>query len=336
MLDILHDSPLAVTPFILMAAFMLDLAIGDPHWLPHPVRAIGKAIGQTETLLRRYLKTSSAERLGGILLVILITAPTFTATYLITGGLIRPINNITAFFGVMVCIYLTSTTLATRELVKSAENVINSLKANNIEAARHDLSMIVGRDTQDLSEKSVLRATTETLAENLSDGVIAPLFYLIIGGLPLAMTYKAINTLDSMVGYKNSKYRYFGWAAARLDDLANYIPARITGLLIVITSFFISRSALTLKSSAAIMLRDGRKHSSPNSGIPEAAIAGALQIRLGGPSSYRGLLVEKPYIGDESKTDYLAASENAINIVKITACTGMVITVFILSLKAGL
>lgn len=336
MLDILDASPLAITPFILMAAFLLDLAIGDPHWLPHPVRLIGKAISQIETLLRRYVKTPLAEGFGGILLVIVITALTFIATYLITGSFIQPLNNITVFLGVIVYVYLTSTTLATRGLVKSAELVINSVKANNLDAARHDLSMIVGRDTQGLSEKGVLRATTETLAENLSDGVIAPLFYLLIGGLPLALTYKAINTLDSMVGYKNSKYRYFGWAAARLDDIVNYIPARITGLLIVVTSFFISRSASTLKSSAAIMLRDGRKHASPNSGIPEAAIAGALQIRLGGPSAYGGLLVEKPYIGDESKTDYLAASENAINIVKITACTGMVITVFILSLKAGL
>ena len=164
--------------------------------------------------------------------------------------------------------------------------------------------MIVGRDTQHLSEEGVLRATVETVAENLSDGIIAPLFYLAVGGLPFAMTYKAVNTLDSMVGYKNDRYLLFGRASARLDDIANFIPARITGLLVVIAVFLLTlagkagRPAINARRALTVMLRDGRKHSSPNSGFPEAAVAGGLGVILGGPSTYGGIVIEKPYIGE--------------------------------------
>ena len=185
--------------------------------------------------------------------------------------------------------------------------------------------MIVGRDTQNLDEKGVLRAVIETVSENLSDGVIAPLFYLAIGGLPLAIAYKAINTLDSMVGYKNEKYLSFGWAAAKLDDAANFIPARVTGLLVVLASYcyYLLRkpgSALSVaRASFQVMKRDGRNHTSPNSGIPEAAMAGALGVRLGGPSTYGGVLVQKPFIGDAVSEDYRTASEQAVAIVVLAA-----------------
>jgi adenosylcobinamide-phosphate synthase len=166
----------------------------------------------------------------------------------------------------------------------------------------------------------------ETVSENLSDGVIAPLFYLAIGGLPLAIAYKAINTLDSMVGYKNEKYLSFGWAAARLDDVANFIPARLTGILIVLASFcyFLVRSPggafSTARDSFRVMRRDGRNHTSPNSGIPEAAMAGCLGVRLGGPSTYGGVLVQKPFIGDDRTGDYGIASERSIGIVLLASC----------------
>ncbi|MCL4456960.1 MAG: adenosylcobinamide-phosphate synthase CbiB, partial [Nitrospirae bacterium] len=205
-----------------------------------------------------------------------------------------------------------------------------SAKNKDIESARSNLGMIVGRDTQNLSEKGILKATIETSSENLSDGIIAPLFYLAIGGLPLALTYKAINTLDSMVGYKNDRYKNFGWAAARLDDIANYIPARITGALIAVSSSAVFRSPFTVRDSLKTMLRDGRKHTSPNAGIPEAAMAGALGVRLGGPSSYGGIIIQKPYIGTETDVDYLAASEKTIKVIMFSSVAAVAISAFVL------
>jgi adenosylcobinamide-phosphate synthase len=207
----------------------------------------------------------------------------------------------------------------------------------NLKGARIRLSHLVGRDTDTLEEKGLLKATIESLAENASDGIIAPLFYFAIGGLPLAITYKAINTMDSMVGYKNDKYKNFGWAAAKLDDIANYIPARITGMLISISAAIVSPSLFTC--SLKTMFRDGRKHPSPNSGMPEAAMAGALGVRLGGPSSYRGLVVEKPYIGEEiqdRKNLYLEASKKAITITKITALLGLSIAIVISHVRTAI
>lgn len=333
MIDFINTSPLSLLPSVLIAALLLDIAIGDPRWLPHPVRLIGRMISFVEFPLRRSLKIPLEERLGGVLLVILITVPTFLITYGIYRFAVWLSYNVLAVLGLALIVYLTSTTIAVRELISSARLVIESVKERSLDKARGSLSMIVGRDTENLSEKDILKATMETLAENLSDGVIAPVFYLVLGGLPLAMTYKAINTLDSMVGYRNDKYRYFGWAAARLDDMANYIPARITGLLIVISSVFIYRSVLTVNSSLVTMLRDGRKHLSPNSGIPEAAIAGALDVRLGGPSTYGGVIVEKPFIGSGGCDDYLTASESAIGIAKVTAILGIGLAVALLFVR---
>lgn len=336
MIDFINTSPLNLLPSVLIAALLLDIAIGDPRWLPHPVRLIGRMISFVEFQLRRYLKRPLEERLGGILLVILITVPTFLITYGIYTFAVWLSYNVLAVLGLSLIVYLTSTTIAVRELISSARLVIESVKERSIDKARGNLSMIVGRDTENLSEKDILKATMETLAENLSDGVIAPVFYLVLGGLPLAMTYKAINTLDSMVGYRNNKYGYFGWAAARIDDMANYIPARITGLLIVISSFFVYRSVLIVNSSLVTMFRDGRKHLSPNSGIPEAAIAGALDVRLGGPSTYGGVIVERPFIGRGRCDDYLTASESAIGIAKVTATLGIGLAVALLFVRSML
>jgi adenosylcobinamide-phosphate synthase len=237
-------------------------------------------------------------------------------------------------------VYLTSTTIAARELIGSAKTVIDSVREKDINAAKKNLGMIVGRDTHDLSEKAILKASMETVAENLSDGVVAPLFYLALGGLPLAMAYKAINTLDSMVGYRNERYLNFGRAAARLDDIVNFIPARITGFLIVISSLIISRSLFTLHFSLKTLLRDGRNHLSPNSGVPEAAMAGALGIRMGGPSTYGGMVVEKPYIGDartaDSTEDYLVASGRALAIARVTSALGVLSAAVMLSARMSL
>ncbi|MBI5212103.1 MAG: cobalamin biosynthesis protein CobD [Nitrospirae bacterium] len=265
-------------------------------------------------------------------LTAIITCSVFVSALLLSSALLPSVfrlSSLSLLTGILF-IYLTSTTIAIRELINSARIVIREVKNKNIENARNNLSMIVGRDTQNLSEEGVLKATIETLSENLSDGVIAPLFYLALGGLPFAMAYKAINTLDSMVGYKNDRYKNFGWAAARLDDIANYIPARITGMLIAFSSAVAFRSPFIVHSSLKTMFRDGRKHTSPNAGIPEAAMSGALGVRLGGPSAYCGIIVQKPYIGTETEVDYLAASEKTIKVVMFSSVAGIAISAVVL------
>lgn len=334
-----------LSPLILILAFLLDAAIGDPGWLPHPVRIIGSFIAKTETLLRkteeRNQKSEKKDRFKGIILVIIIILPTFLITLFIVHILSNysESSNLLLITSYFLLVYLTSTTIALRGLINSAGIVIESVKNSDIESAKNNLRMIVGRDTENLSEKGILKATIETLSENLSDGIIAPLFYLSIGGLPLAMVYKAINTLDSMVGYINDKYKDFGWAAARLDDMANYIPARITGLLIIISTFILTLfknarcSLFGARCSFKTMISDGRKHLSPNAGIPEAAIAGALGVKLGGPATYNGIEIQKPYIGIEKTENYLAASEKAIDIIKVSSLIGMGITAAILYIR---
>lgn len=340
MTDIFQISPLSVNPYIFILALLLDAAIGDPRWLPHPVRITGRAICIVEAHLRNYFKTPRSEKFAGIILAIMIITPVFFITFFICGIAENLSGTAASFMGGAMLVYLASTTIAARELVSSAASVIQHVKAGNIKDARLCLSMIVGRDTHDLSDRGVLRAAIETLAENLSDGVIAPVFYMAVGGIPLAVAYKAVNTLDSMVGYKNGKYMNFGWASAKLDDIANYIPARITGILIVLAVFIFSlfKKPLSVAGNAlTVMLRDGRKHTSPNSGFPEAAMAGALGIRVGGPSTYGGIQVKKPYIGDlktgAGAEDYTAASENALAIVRIASLLSFGIATAILYIK---
>ena len=335
-------------PTVLALAYILDLAIGDPKWLPHPVKAIGWTITRMENLLRhrtqgsgvrgqgskdRLKKKERTERLAGILLVLVIVGTTYGIFYVI-NLLLTSYSSLLTF---IILAYLISTTLATRELIESAKLVIKTLNTDNIKTAREKLSRIVGRDTGALDRDGILKATIETLAENASDGVIAPLFYFSIGGLPLAMAYKAINTLDSMVGYKTEKYKNFGWASARLDDIANYISARITGILIVVSTFIIAvfkcpADALRITHHASrIMLHDGRNHPSPNSGVPEAAMAGALGIKLGGPMYYGGILVKKPYIGRDEPgvraQEIVNASEEAVTIVRLTSLLGLALAI---------
>jgi len=277
-----------INPFILISAVLLDLILGDPRRLPHPVVGIGKMISALEKVLRRLMKN---ERLGGVLLLICVVASAAAITLLLVKGAYA----LHPYLGFAVSTWLSYTCLAARSLHVESKLVADRLIAGDLEGARHFLSRIVGRDTGNLDEPEIWRALVETVAENTSDGVIAPLFYLMLGGPVLGLAYKAVNTLDSMVGYKNERYLRFGWASARFDDLANGIPARLTGLLMVTASPLFGLSG---KTAFRIMLRDGGNHSSPNSGIPEAAAAGALGVRLGGANSYFGAVVEKPTIGD--------------------------------------
>lgn len=284
-----------MTPLILIAACLLDLILGDPRTLPHPVVLMGKAISGLERLSRRVVRTPKGERVAGTLITVALVAASFGMTNL----LIRVAADVSPVLGWAVTVFLVYTTLAARSLHREASRVTKKLKEGSLAEARRALSGIVGRDTQHLSEQEVVRASVETVSENTSDGVIAPLFYLMIGGPAAAMAYKAINTLDSMLGYKNDRYRDLGWFPARVDDLANFFPARITGLLIVVASLGLKLSA---RDAFRVMQRDGAKHTSPNAGIPEAAAAGALGVQLGGINDYFGVSSEKPFIGDPKKS----------------------------------
>jgi adenosylcobinamide-phosphate synthase len=266
----------------ILCGVALDLAIGDPRWLPHPVRWFGWLVVRLE---RGWRATRLPLRAAGVAFTLTAVGSAAALVALTLRYLPRP----------WIAVYWIFTLLAIRDLDYEAAQVIRELRRQDLESARRMLARIVGRDTAALDEPEVLRATIETLAENLSDAVIAPLFYLGLGG-PVAMAaYKAINTLDSMVGYHNERYREFGWASARLDDVANFLPARLTALLVWICAGLLRYG---LRRSVAITLRDARLQPSPNAGYPEAAVAGALGVRLGGLNYYRGIATRKPYLGD--------------------------------------
>ncbi len=295
-------------PYQFALAYLLDLAIGDPRFIPHPVRGFGWAIRVLEKALRRPAESPGWERFAGVILALGLPAAVFSLTYWLIFGLLpsRPVIQS------LVIILLAYTTLATRSLHHEAARVITALQAGKVTEARKRLSWIVGRDTEHLTREEMIKATLETMAENLSDGIIAPLFYLLIGGVPLALAFKAASTLDSMVGYKNDRYRYFGWASARLDDLWNYLPARITALLIVLVSRF---WGFSWKQAWIIYRRDGHRYPSPNAGLPQAALAGALQIRLGGPALYGGVKSEKPFLGDDRVEITLAEYRQTVTVL---------------------
>ena len=281
-----------MTPAVFLGAYIIDIIIGDPRWFPHPVVIIGKAVRFLEGKIRR--TSLIGRKKGGIILCFAVVIP----VYFITWGIVEGCFFINSLFGMIVTALLASMTLATRSLYDESKIVLTALNHGNIEEARKNLSMIVGRDTENLDEQGICRAVIETVSENLSDGIVAPMFYLALGGVPLAMAYKAVNTLDSMVGYKNERYADIGWFSAKMDDIWNWIPARLTGLIIVAVSFILR---LNWRDSWKIMRRDGRNHSSPNSGMPEAASAGALNIQLGGKIQYFRKIFYKPTIGDRIK-----------------------------------
>ena len=275
-------------PSIIALALLLDLALGDPRWLPHPVVMIGRLITKLEKFLRNAMHH---EQLAGVLLLIITVGCTMITTWL----LLRLSAGLHPLAGFLVAVLVSFTCLAARSLHGESALVAKALMAGDIDTARHNLSYIVGRDTGDLGEAEIWRALVETVAENTADGIIAPLFWLMLGGPVAGMAFKAVSTLDSMVGYKNSRYLRLGWASARMDDLMNYIPARLTALLLVISA---PLAGLSLPGALRITLRDRLKHPSPNSGHPEAAAAGALGVRLGGTAYYGGQPSMKEYIGD--------------------------------------
>lgn len=270
--------------------FLLDLIIGDPQNPIHPIRLIGSLCKSAENVFRKLLKNSL--KIAGLLTWILVVSIVFLINYM----LIKITVAITPILGVILSSIMIYFCISTKALKVEGLKVVKYIIKNDIEGARKQLSYIVGRDTQSLDKESILKAVIETVAENMSDGVIAPLFYAGIGGAPLTFFYKAVNTMDSMFGYKNDKYMEFGYFPAKLDDVFNYIPARLTGYFTVIISFILG---LDYKKSFKIYNRDKNNHSSPNSAHPEAAVAGALGIRLGGANYYFGKLVEKPTIGDD-------------------------------------
>ncbi|HEX9155443.1 MAG TPA: adenosylcobinamide-phosphate synthase CbiB, partial [Nitrospira sp.] len=269
----------------LLIAAAVDAAVGDPRWLPHPVRGMGLVISWGEERIRLFCKSSMSLRVAGFCLAIGLPV----VVYVIGSFVIEQAESISALCGQAAGIALASTTLAWRDLWNHAMTVTRELAGRNIPGARQAVGMIVGRDTASLSEAEIVRATVETIAESAADGVIAPLVYLTLGGAPLALAYKAINTLDSMIGHRDERYADFGWASARLDDLANWIPARLTAGFMVLTAGLATGKWERTIESWRILLRDGAKHPSPNSGRPEAAMAGALGVQLGGTNYYDGL-----------------------------------------------
>jgi len=280
--------------WVIWAAVVLDLLIGDPRWLPHPVIGMGKAIRRVEAWIRRWTKTAQGQKRAGILLPVIVVGGSFALAWLllVLSAAIHP------WLAWGVEIVLIATTIAIKGLREAGLEVYNHLRAGRIVEARQALSMVVGRDTGHLDEPEIVRGTVETVAENIVDAVIAPLFFAMIGGAPLAMAYRAVNTLDSMVGYKNEKYQHIGWASARLDDLTNWIPARLTAGLLTIVAGMLS---LQWRRAIKMVRRDARKHPSPNSGFPESAVAGALGIRLGGENSYQGVRSFRAYMGDPDR-----------------------------------
>ncbi|MGL6132309.1 MAG: adenosylcobinamide-phosphate synthase CbiB [Fusobacteriaceae bacterium] len=271
-------------------AYLIDIAVGDPNYALHPIRIIGKLITVTEKYLYRF----SRRKISGAILTLTVVSTTFITSFFLSK------------LGIWIEIFLLYTTLATRCLADEGKRVYSILQKDDIELARKELSYLVSRDTATLDENQIIRGTLETISENSVDGVIAPMFYAFLGSfivingislaLPFAMTYKAVNTLDSMVGYKNDRYIDFGMVSAKLDDFANFIPARLAGgFLIPLTALFMGMDSL---SSWKIFFRDRKNHSSPNSGNSESAFAGALGLQFGGGTTYFGKFFKKPTIGD--------------------------------------
>ena len=276
----------------IVAGFILDLIFGDPHWLPHPICLIGNLIGFLEKNLRRLLAPGkTALLLGGALMVVIVLSLSYVVPYAVLM-LAEQVSPWLRFALETVMFYQI---FATKCLRDESMKVYTALHNNDLEDARVKLSWIVGRDTKELTAEEVTKGAVETVAENTADGIIAPMFYMFIGGAPLAFLYKGINTMDSMVGYKNDKFLYFGRCAAKLDDVANFIPARITGILMILASYFLNMNAA---GAWKIFWRDRYNHLSPNSAMTESVTAGALNIQLGGDHYYFGKLVHKDTIGD--------------------------------------
>ena len=299
------------------AGFVLDLIFGDPHWLPHPVRLIGWLITLVEKRIRKACKTSKSMRRGAVVLLISVPLTASILCFSILYGLAM-LGPIWLFIGMG---YFSYTALGTSCLAREAGKVGKAL-GKSLEAGRKRLSYIVGRDTMALSEQEVIKATVETVAENTTDGSVSVLFYLFLGGPVMAYFFKAVSTLDSMVGYKSDQYEDIGWASARFDDLLNFVPARISGVLMAIAAYI---CRLDGRNAFHILKRDHANHASPNCGWTEAAAAGALGLQLGGPHVYFGKTVEKPTIGNHRRDAEIADIGKMSVLMYVTVCLAFVL-----------
>ena len=310
-------------PWQLITAYLIDLATGDPAWMPHPVRWMGAIIKWVESVFYEEQAPSALQRLGGFILWMSVIGVVLSAAMVAIGVS----YHIHPYLGHAVVIWIVWSTLATRSLYRESARVAAALRASDLDLARERLSRLVSRDTSDLDEPGILRALIETVSENISDGIVAPMFYLAIGGPLGGIVYKAVNTMDSMVGYTNDRYRYFGWFPARMDDLANLIPARLSGWLLVAAAACLG---MDWRAARKIMRRDARKPKSPNAGFPEAAAAGALGVQLGGESVYFGQRVEKPLLGDPERPLTLETYRLMVKLMLTASLLGLVLALGII------
>jgi adenosylcobinamide-phosphate synthase len=312
-----------ISPASFALAYALDWLIGDPTWLPHPVRWMGRMIKGGESLLRSFSRAPGSEFIAGTVLTVIVVGVFGIGSWIVLLWL-RGLYPALAF---VVSVHLAASTLATRSLLDEAQTVRRFLVNGDLPSARQQVARIVGRDTEALDEPEVTRAVIETLAESASDGIVAPMLYLAIGGVPAALAYKAINTLDSMIGHRGKHYEFFGKCAARLDDAASFIPARVTALLFVWAAWTLH---LDWRGAWRIMRRDGAKHKSPNAGRTEAAMAGALGVRVGGTNFYEGERHDSQYLGNVNNRLDDQALRNAL---LLTGCVSLLMFVLCLSMR---
>jgi len=284
---------------------------------------MGVIVDWCDRRVHRVLLPPAQQRTAGVLLAVALPAGAYSVGLL----LIWFGNSVDPMWGSIATVLLAWTTLAARDLIDHVVSVQRALQAVSLMEARAAVAKIVGRDTEEMDESDIVRATVETIAESTADGIMAPLFYLVLGGAPLALAYKAISTLDSMIGHLDDRYRWFGWASARLDDAVNFIPARITALLLVLSAGIVSQSWPATRQAWRILLRDGSHHPSPNSGRPEAAMAGALGVQLGGINRYDGLPIERPCLGDPHQPLTRAHIGMALTLMLYTSLTGVLLGV---------
>ena len=310
----------------LLMGWVLDLILGDPQWMPHPVVGFGKMIALGE----KQLNKGPHRKLKGVLLAIFLVALVFTVIFILD----QQLSNLNALLSIAFRTLIIFWCLAGTTLIREVRQTFLAVD-RSLEEGRKQVARIVGRDTTQLSAQEIRTAALETLAENLSDGVIAPLFWLAIGGVPGMLTYKMVNTLDSMIGYKTDRYRDFGCFAARLDDVANYLPARLTAFLMIVPKLMTINTHHGSKlftfhfSLFTFVHENGRRHASPNSGYPEAALAGILNCRFGGPHTYFGQLFDKPYIGENDRLLTTDDMHVAIRINRMAECIALLFIVFI-------
>ncbi|MGD9948867.1 MAG: adenosylcobinamide-phosphate synthase CbiB [Desulfobulbus sp.] len=297
----------------LPAAFALDSLLGDPRWLPHPIRWMGRAIELAEPLFRKWFPH---ELMAGGLFTLTLILGCWGLSFLVVSLAYQ----MHVLLGFLVETVLLFYCFSARSLSQAAMEIDSSLREGQVDTARAQVAMIVGRDVERYQADDIARATVETVAENAVDGVLSPLFFAALGGAPLALAYKMINTMDSMVGYKNPRYLLFGRIAARIDDLANFLPARLSVVLIAVTSGLVQGCSSSLALTTG--WREGKNHSSPNAGYPEAAFAGALGVQLNGPNYYHGKLVEKPYIGLGLESVTLGHIPRACRLMRFTSLLG--------------